>query len=142
MKQYNASSENYLSEAQWLTGWLSLTVQKDPKTAYEYFSKMFLEVNSFKARASYWAGKSAKSIGDLNSLNIWFERASAFLHILRTIALKELNKELYIPIQNNSINEKTFKDYKNKELVKVLVLLLQSNEKKLVRLLLSPCKSS
>ena len=126
LKQYNASSRNYLSEAQWLTGWLSLTFQKDPKTAYEYFSKMFLEVKTpiSKARASYWAGKSAKSIGDLNSLNIWFERASAFpATFYGQLALKELNKELYIPIQNNSINEKTFKDYKNKELVKVLVFL-------------------
>ncbi len=136
LKKYNVSSDKYLSESQWLTGWLSLTFKKDPKTAYEYFSNMFLEVRTpiSKARASYWAGKSAKSLGDLNSLKIWYERAASYpATFYGQTALRELNEELYMPVQNFNINKKVFEEYKNKELVKVLILLLQVNEPKLAR---------
>ena len=52
------------------TGWLSLTFNKDPKSAYKYFSKMFLEVKTpiSKARASYWAGKASEEIGNKEDL--------------------------------------------------------------------------
>ena len=41
-----------------------LTFNKDPKSAYKYFSKMFLEVKTpiSKARASYWAGKASEEM--------------------------------------------------------------------------------
>ena len=80
LEQYNLSSKDYLSEAQWLAGWLSLTFNKDPKSAYKYFSKMFLEVKTpiSKARASYWAGKASEELGNREDLKIWYERAAAF----------------------------------------------------------------
>ncbi len=137
LKQYNLSSKKYLSEAQWLTGWLSLTFKKDPKTAYEYFSKMFLEVKTpiSKARASYWSGKSAKALGDFSSQQIWFERAAAYpATFYGQLALRELGKELFMPFRNVDINDKKFEEYKKQELVKTLILLLQTNEKKLARL--------
>jgi len=137
LKQYNLSSKKYLSEAQWLTGWLALTFKKDPKTAYEYFSKMFLEVKTpiSKARASYWSGKSAKALGDFSSQQIWFERAAAYpATFYGQLALRELGKELFMPFRNVDINDKKFEEYKKQELVKTLILLLQTNEKKLARL--------
>ncbi len=136
LKQYNLSSKSYLSESQWLAGWLSLTFNQDSKSAYEYFSKMFLEVKTpiSKARASYWAGKASDNIGDLNSKQIWHERAAAFpATFYGQLALKELNKKLYLPIQRNEINNESFKNFKKNELVKALILLLQMNEKKLAR---------
>jgi soluble lytic murein transglycosylase len=137
LKQYNSSSNKYLSESQWLTGWLSLTFRKDPKTAYEYFSKMFLEVKTpiSKARSSYWAGKSAKSLGDVNSFNIWLARAAAYpATFYGQLALKELNKDLYIPVQNLKISSEEFSKFQEKELVEALILLLQVDKKKLARI--------
>ena len=137
LKKYNNNSKEYLSEAQWLTGWLSLTFEKDLKTAYEYFTKMYVEVVTpiSKARASYWAGKSAKTLEDKNSSQIWYERAAAFpATFYGQLALREINKDLFMPKINTNYNEEKFKKYISQELAQVLIILLQSKEKKLARL--------
>ncbi|MAH89361.1 MAG: hypothetical protein CMJ06_04905, partial [Pelagibacterales bacterium] len=136
LKQYNLSSTSYLSESQWLAGWLSLTFNQDYRSAYENFSKMFIEVNTpiSKARASYWAGKALEKIGDPKNMKIWYERAAAFpATFYGQLALKELDKQLYLPLQRLEINNDLFKDFKKNELVRALILLLQMNEKKLAR---------
>ena len=137
LEQYNLSSKDYLSEAQWLAGWLSLTFNKDPKSAYKYFSKMFLEVKTpiSKARASYWAGKASEEIGNKEDLKIWYERAAAFpATFYGQLALKKLNRELFLPSQSIEFNQNEFKKFKENELVRALILLLQVENRKLSRI--------
>ncbi len=137
LEQYNLSSKDYLSEAQWLAGWLSLTFNKDPKSAYKYFSKMFLEVKTpiSKARASYWAGKASEEIGNKEDLKIWYDRAAAFpATFYGQLALKKLNRELFLPSQNTEFNQDEFKKFKDNELVRALILLLQVENRKLSRI--------
>ena len=137
LKQYNVSSKSYLSEAQWLAGWLSLTFNRDPKSAYKYFSNMFLEVKTpiSKARASYWAGRASEKLGHKEDLQIWYERAAAFpATFYGQLALKKLDKKLFLPSQNIEINQNEFKKFKKDELVRALILLLQVEEKKLSRI--------
>ena len=137
LEQYNLSSKDYLSEAQWLAGWLSLTFNKDYKSAYKYFSKMFLEVKTpiSKARASYWAGKASEEIGNKEDLKIWYERAAAFpATFYGQLALKKLNRELFLPSQSIEFNQNEFKKFKENELVRALILLLQVENRKLSRI--------
>ena len=137
LEQYNLSSKDYLSEAQWLAGWLSLTFNKDPKSAYKYFSKMFLEVKTpiSKARASYWAGKASEEIGNKEDLKIWYDRAAAFpATFYGQLALKKLNRELFLPSQNTEFDQDEFKKFKENELVRALILLLQVENRKLSRI--------
>ena len=137
LEQYNLSSKDYLSEAQWLAGWLSLTFNKDPKSAYKYFSKMFLEVKTpiSKARASYWAGKASEELGNKEDLKIWYERAAAFpATFYGQLALKKLNRELFLPSQSIEFNQNEFKKFKENELVRALILLLQVENRKLSRI--------
>ena len=137
LEQYNLSSKDYLSEAQWLAGWLSLTFNKDPKSAYKYFSKMFLEVKTpiSKARASYWAGKASEELGLITDLKIWYERAAAFpATFYGQLALKKLNRELFLPSQSIEFNQNEFKKFKENELVRALILLLQVENRKLSRI--------
>ena len=137
LEQYNLSSKDYLSEAQWLAGWLSLTFNKDPKSAYKYFSKMFLEVKTpiSKARASYWAGKASEELGNREDLKIWYERAAAFpATFYGQLALKKLNRELFLPSQSIEFNQNEFKKFKENELVRALILLLQIENRKLSRI--------
>ena len=137
LEQYNLSSKDYLSEAQWLAGWLSLTFNKDPKSAYKYFSKMFLEVKTpiSKARASYWAGKASEELGNGEDLKIWYERAAAFpATFYGQLALKKLNRELFLPSQSIEFNQNEFKKFKENELVRALILLLQVENRKLSRI--------
>ena len=137
LEQYNLSSKDYLSEAQWLAGWLSLTFNKDYKSAYKYFSKMFLEVKTpiSKARASYWAGKASEEIGNKEDLKIWYDRAAAFpATFYGQLALKKLNRELFLPYQNTEFDQDEFKKFKENELVRALILLLQVENRKLSRI--------
>ena len=137
LEQYNLSSKDYLSEAQWLAGWLSLTFNKDPKSAYKYFSKMFLEVKTpiSKARASYWAGKASEELGNREDLKIWYERAAAFpATFYGQLALKKLNRELFLPSQSIEFNQNEFKKFKENELVRALIILLQVENRKLSRI--------
>ena len=137
LEQYNLSSKDYLSEAQWLAGWLSLTFNKDPNSAYKYFSKMFLEVKTpiSKARASYWAGKTSEELGNREDLKIWYERAAAFpATFYGQLALKKLNRELFLPSQSIEFNQNEFKKFKENELVRALILLLQVENRKLSRI--------
>ena len=137
LKKYNLSSKSYLSESQWLAGWLSLTFEQDYTSAYEHFSKMFIEVKTpiSKARASYWAGKALENTGDFKNMQIWYERAAAFpATFYGQLALKQLEKQVYIPAQRLQINDALFKDFKKNELVRALILLLQMNENKLARI--------
>ena len=80
MKNYNKNIGEFYFKSSWLIGWLSLTFEKDPKTAYENFTGMFENVTTpiSKARASFWAGKSAEISGDNISAKMWYERAAAF----------------------------------------------------------------
>ena len=137
LEQYNLSSKDYLSEAQWLAGWISLTFNKNPKSAYKYFSKMFLEVKTpiSKARASYWAGKASEEIGNREDFKIWYERAAAFpATFYGQLALKKLNRELFLPAQSIEFNQNEFKKFKENELVRALILLLQVENRKLSRI--------
>ena len=137
LEQYNLSSKSYLSEAQWLAGWLSLTFNKDPQSAYKFFSNMFLEVKTpiSKARASYWAGKASEELGNKDDLRIWYERAAAFpATFYGQLALKKINRELFLPTQSTAFNRNELIKFKESELVRALILLLHLEEKKLSRI--------
>ncbi len=136
LKNFTQGSEDYSAEASWLVGWLSLTFQKDPKTAYEYFTKMFDNVKTpiSKSRASYWAGKSSKTLGDVTASKVWFARASSYpATFYGQLALKELNKSLFMPDNLYNITEKDREVFRNKELVRCLVILLEAKHKRLSR---------
>ncbi len=137
LKNFSQGSSDYSSEASWLIGWLSLTFQKNPEVAYEYFKIMFNKVKTpiSKARASFWAGKSAKTIGDLDSANIWFNRSGAFpATFYGQLAIKELNKDLYMPVIKVNYSKEDFEKYKSLELVRCLILLKKANNYKLAKI--------
>lgn len=66
------------AQAQWLAGWIALRFLKQPRTAYEYFYKMYSHV-SFPislARASYWAGRAAAKNNNAQIAQRWFTLSS------------------------------------------------------------------
>ena len=136
LKRFNKGSDDYSSESSWLIGWLSLTFLKNPEVAYEYFKIMFYKVKTpiSKARASFWAGKAAKTLGDKNSAATWFNRASAFpATFYGQLAVKELGKNLYLPSEISNFTKKDYEEYKNLELTRCLILLNKTGSYKLSR---------
>ena len=66
LNNFNKNARDFNYKSSWLIGWLSLTFEKDPKTAYESFTTMFDNVKTpiSKARSSFWSAKSAEISGD------------------------------------------------------------------------------
>ena len=95
---------------------VSLTFEKDPKTAYESFTHMFENVKTpiSKARSSFWAGKSAEMSGDSNAAELWYSRASAFPSTFYGQLAIKRNGQKFFPDTNQNISEEEIKNfYKN-----------------------------
>ncbi|HEU5046715.1 MAG TPA: lytic transglycosylase domain-containing protein [Rickettsiales bacterium] len=66
-------------EAEWLRGWITLEYRHSPDKAYEMFTKLHeqMETPFGKARAAYWAGRSAQHIVKSDPAR-WFGEASRY----------------------------------------------------------------
>ena len=137
LKKFSDGSPKNNAESNWMMGWISLTFLKDPSTSYEHFKRMYNSVITpiSKARASYWAGKSAKALGDLKSSENWFNKSSAFPSTFYgQLAIKETSKTLSMPKIFTKFENDEFERFKDKELVKALLILLDAKHKRLSRL--------
>jgi len=136
LKRYNKNTDKFYYKSSWLIGWLALTFEKDPKTAYESFTGMFDNVKTpiSKARSSFWAGKSAEISGDNISANIWYERAAAFPSTFYgQLAIKKNNQRFFIPDINENISKEDITKFTQNPLIQALVILNQANHKKLLK---------
>ena len=61
-------------------------------------------------------------------------RAAAFPATFMAISFKKLNRELFLPSQSIEFNQNEFKKFKENELVRALILLLQVENRKLSRI--------
>lgn len=68
------------AEALWLAGWLQYEFLNNPRGAYEDFYKLFDAVSTpvSKARAAYWAGRSAERNGNSDIASDWYTRAAEY----------------------------------------------------------------
>ena len=136
LKNYNKNIGEYYFKSSWLIGWLSLTFEKDPKTAYENFTGMFENVTTpiSKARASFWAGKSAEISGDNISAKMWYDRAAAFPSTFYgQLAIKKNNKDLFLPDFKEKVTKEDLDKFKKNSLVQAIVILNQANHNKLLK---------
>jgi soluble lytic murein transglycosylase len=69
-----------LAEAEFLSGWIALRYQKDPKTALGHFTKLEESARYpvTRARGAYWAGRAAEAAGDRKGAHGWYEKAAQF----------------------------------------------------------------
>ncbi|RPH03176.1 MAG: lytic transglycosylase domain-containing protein [Alphaproteobacteria bacterium TMED93] len=136
LKNFNNNTNTFSYQSSWLIGWLSLTFEKDPKTAYESFTKMFENVRTpiSKARSSYWAGKSAEITGDSIAASLWYDRAAAFPSTFYgQLAIKKNGKKFFIPDLSQNISDDDIKGFFKNPLIKALIILNQANHKKLFK---------
>ena len=68
------------SQAEWLSGWISLRMLNEPLLAINHFSSIydtvFMPIS--RARSSYWSGKAASAAGDKLMAEKWFNRAASY----------------------------------------------------------------
>ncbi len=85
-RAYKISSNHYLSEgvefaeAEWLSGWLSLSFLNKPKVAVEHFENFYNNVGYpiSRARGAFWLGLSHEKLGNSDKAKKYYESGSKF----------------------------------------------------------------
>jgi soluble lytic murein transglycosylase len=91
------------AEARWLAGWLALRHAGRPSEAFRHFIEMYEAVTAptERARAAYWAGRSAAAQGDLALARYWYQAAArhpvAYYGQLAAIELGEAPRAASVP---------------------------------------------
>ena len=91
-KAYKVSSNHSLSEgpefaeAEWLSGWISLTFLNDPNMALQHFKNFYNNVGYpiSLSRGAYWIGQTYKKINNKQKANEWFSESSKYLNCKST----------------------------------------------------------
>ena len=112
---YKVASEHSLSdgpefaEAEWLSGWISLSFLKSGEYAINHFENFYNNVGYpiSLARGAYWLGKSYQSVGNEKLSKQYFEEGSRFLTTYYgQLAFLELNPiKITIPAGTDSVTE-------------------------------------
>ena len=68
------------SQAEWLAGWIALRFLDDARSAFPHFVRMYGAVTMpiSRARAAYWAGRTAEALDDPEGAALWYGNAAAY----------------------------------------------------------------
>jgi soluble lytic murein transglycosylase len=79
---HNCSHRTFITEAEFLSGWLSLRFLHHPKVAISHFKAVYN--NSSRpitlSRGAYWTARAYKALRDPKHANDWFNRAAQYGH--------------------------------------------------------------
>ena len=118
------------AEAEWLTGWLALRFAQQPNTALRHFTRLYETVRApvDRARAAYWAGRSAIALGNATLALQWYRTAAAFpIAYYGQLAAEELGearRPLPDPAPASDEQREAFED---QELVRVARMLIEAD---------------
>jgi len=125
------------AEAEWLSGWLAHTFLNNKTNAYEHFYAMYKNVNFpvSKARAAYWAGRSAEENGNDDISKKWYklaaENPTTFYGQMAHLKVTP-NKKIKIPLNYKEPYVSHLK-HKNNDLAKIAYLLIKVNKKHMAK---------
>ena len=137
---YKVSSKHSLdkgpefAEAEWMSGWISLSFLNDPILAIDHFNNFYQNVGYpiSLSRGAYWLGRSYEKIGDKKMSNQWFEEATKYLttYYGQLAYLKIRPNEKFELTEQIKITEEYKKYFYKKDLIKIIYLLDELNKDK------------
>ena len=137
---YRVSSEHSLEEgpeyadAEWISGWISLTFLNDPNMALQHFKNFYDNVGYpiSLSRGAYWLGRTYKKIKNDKKANEWYAEASKYLNTYYgQLAFLEINKgEAFSLIEQPTVSEKYEKEFKKNNIIGIIRLLKELDKDK------------
>ena len=123
-----------LAEAEWMSGWISLSFLDDPIRAIEHFKKFYENVGYpiSLSRGAYWLGRSYEKIGNNEISSQWYKKGSEYL----TTYYGQLSHMKIYPNEKFQLNklikvdDKIMKKFYEKDLVKIVYLLHELDKDK------------
>lgn len=125
-----------LVEAEWLAGWIALRFMNQGKEALERFENLYRMVQYpvSRARAAYWAGRAASSLGDGQQANDWFQIAARHPTTYHgQLATQELGQKIPPFPEPPVPDEAERKRFGDRELTRAVRVLHDLGEDRLVR---------
>lgn len=126
----------FLAEALWLKGWITLEYRHDSQSAYKDFYRLYNSVGTpvSKARAAYWAARAAKKNGNADIARDWLEKAAAHPTVFYgQLAHVELNGDepLSLP-QEPHVSDSARSSFAREPLIEVTRWLAQTGDQEMV----------
>lgn len=126
----------FMAEALWLKGWITLVHERDAKRAYEDFHLLYRSVSTpvSRARAAYWAAKAAKRNGNPDIARDWLEKAAEHPTVFfGQLAHAQLhpNEPLEFPEQPN-VSASMRSEFARQELPRVVRMLADQGEQQML----------
>ena len=115
------------AEAEWMSGWISLSFLNDPLLAEEHFLNFFNNV-SFPislSRGAYWLGITYEKLGNKDKSNEWFKKGAKFLttYYGQLSHMKMYPDEMFSLKDLMIVDKSTIEKFNTSELVKIIYLL-------------------
>ena len=130
---YKVSSNHSMTEgpeyadAEWLSGWISLTFLNDPNMALQHFKNFYKNVGYpiSLARGAYWIGKTYKKINNNQKSKEWFGEASKYMNTYYgQLAFTEINPgESFTLADLPKVSKEFEKKFNKNNLIKIIKLL-------------------
>jgi soluble lytic murein transglycosylase len=120
------------AQGEWLAGWISLRFLGEAERGLNHFERMYSGVSTpvSRARAAYWAGRAAESLGNEEAALAWFNRAAenstTFYGQLAADKAKGRFNVILDAVMRPADSEK--QRFEQNELVRVVRLLSRLNE--------------
>ena len=134
---YKISSEHSLSsgpsfaEAEWLSGWISLSFLNSPEYAISHFENFYNNVGYpiSLARGAFWLGTSYKSLGDKEMAIRYFKEGAKFpMTYYGQLSFNEIKPGANFELNDQSDYDKEYaKEFKNNKLIKHVIVLKELN---------------
>ena len=122
------------AEAEWLSGWISLSFLNDPLRAREHFKSFFENVGYpiSLSRGAYWIARSYEALSDTVTANKYYKIASAYptTYYGQLSHLKIFENEKYVLSNSSKVDENYKKDFFKKDLYRLVHLLHELDKDK------------
>ncbi len=122
------------AEAEWLSGWISLSFLNDPLRAREHFKSFFENVGYpiSLSRGAYWIARSYEALNDTVTANKYYKIASTYptTYYGQLSHLKIFEDEKYNLPTLSEIDENYKKNFFKKDLYKLVHLLYELDKDK------------
>ena len=120
------------AEAEWMSGWISLSFLKDPILAIDHFNNFYQSVGYpiSLSRGAYWLGRSYEKIGDKEQSYQWYEEAAKYLttYYGQLAYLKIKPNEKFSLNEQQKVTKEYRKNFYKKDLVKIIHFLDELNK--------------
>lgn len=132
IRRHGELKPEFLAEALWLKGWITLSYRRQPQQAYEAFYALYNAVSTpvSKSRGAYWAAKAAQQNGNAEIARDWLRKAAEHPTVFYgQLAHAELSPDAALDLDHAPrVTDSARAEFARQELPRVVRMLVEMGE--------------